>query len=103
MGVPKPTGARPWADSPPRSESHPIALSAQLGSTLLRLRKALGLSQEVVAERARLSRVFVSQVERGQKRVTLETMQALGEALGLSFWQLAREMQAHDAPADPAS
>lgn len=48
-----------------------------------RFRLAAGLSQEAVAERMSVDRAHVSSMERGQQNVTLLTLWAASEALGI--------------------
>lgn len=43
-----------------------------------------GLSQEQLAERAGLQRTHISRIEAGKYAVTLETIQAIAEALGMT-------------------
>lgn len=88
MDVPRPSAARPWGDSTPRAERHPIDLSARLGQAVRRLREEQGVSQEELADRAQLDRTFISLLERGKRRATLESAQALAAALGVSFVEL---------------
>ena len=42
------------------------------------------MSQEQLAERAGLQRTHISRIEAGKYAVTLETIQALAEALGMT-------------------
>lgn len=58
-----------------------------------RLRDEQGVSQEDLAEAARLDRTFISMLERGRQRATLETALALAQALGLTLTELAREIE----------
>lgn len=54
------------------------------GSNLRQLRVASGLSQEELANRAGLHRTYISSVERGHRNVTIESIFALAEALGVA-------------------
>ncbi|CAB3795580.1 hypothetical protein LMG28614_04204 [Paraburkholderia ultramafica] len=49
------------------------------------------MSQEVLADRAGLHRTHVSQIERGNANVALDTLVALAMALGVSEAQLLTE------------
>lgn len=62
-----------------------IDTTASFGDTLRRLRQAAGLSQEALAERARMSAAAVGALERGERRRPYpSTLTALAEALSLS-------------------
>ncbi len=51
------------------------------GRNVRKLRRAVGLSQEALADRARLHRTYVSSVERGKRNVSLENIYAIAAAL----------------------
>jgi CheY-like chemotaxis protein len=59
-------------------------LNALLGSAIKTERCALGISQEKLAERAGLHRTYVSDVERGARNPSLESVEKLAQALELS-------------------
>lgn len=71
----------------------PIDASARMGQVIRHLREEQGVSQEHLAEAARLDRTFISMLERGRQRATLETATALAQALGLSLSELARRIE----------
>ena len=56
----------------------------RIGLRILTLRKLAGLSQEELAGRAGLQRTHISRIEQGKYAVTLETVQAIAEALGMT-------------------
>lgn len=56
----------------------------RIGQRVAVLRKLAGLSQEQLAERAGLQRTHISRIEAGKYAVTLETVQAIAEALGMT-------------------
>ena len=60
------------------------ATRERMGLRIAALRKLAGLSQEQLAERAGLQRTHVSRIEAGKYAVTLETIQAIAEALGMT-------------------
>jgi len=68
----------------------------QFGHTVRRLRKAAGLSQESLAERASLSADFLGFIERGDNVPTLTTILQLARALGV---QPSKIISDFDAPA----
>ena len=63
-----------------------------MGQVVRRLRDEQGVSQEDLAEAARLDRTFISMLERGRQRATLETALALAQALGLTLSELAQKI-----------
>ena len=56
----------------------------RIGLRIMVLRKLAGLTQEQLCERAGLQRSHVSRIEAGKYAVTLETIQAIAEALGMT-------------------
>ena len=56
----------------------------RIGQRITFLRKAKGLTQEHLAEMAGLQRTHVSRIEAGRYAVTLETIQSIAEALGMT-------------------
>jgi transcriptional regulator with XRE-family HTH domain len=54
-----------------------------LGDAVRVRRKELGLSQEKLAEKADLSTVFISRVERGIESPTVDNLLRIARALGL--------------------
>lgn len=56
----------------------------RMGLRIAALRKLAGLSQEQLAGRAGLQRTHISRIEAGKYAVTLETIQAIAEALGMT-------------------
>jgi transcriptional regulator with XRE-family HTH domain len=53
----------------------------RFGQKVSNLRKARGLSQEALADKAHLHRTAVSLIERGLRNVRLETIERLAKAL----------------------
>lgn len=53
----------------------------RLGETIRLRREDLGWSQEKLAEKADLTRNYIGQIERAEKKVTLETLSRLAKAL----------------------
>lgn len=60
------------------------------GQRLRQLRVARGLSQEALAEAARLDRTYVSSCERGKRNVSLENIHRFAAALGVKPEELLR-------------
>lgn len=51
-------------------------------------RKARGLTQEALGELAELHPTYVSSVERGERNVSIDTMERLAHALGVQVAEL---------------
>ena len=66
------------------TEEQKQATRDRIGQRIAQLRKLAGLSQEQLSERAGLQRTHVSRIEAGKYAVTLETIQAIAEALGMT-------------------
>jgi transcriptional regulator with XRE-family HTH domain len=56
----------------------------RIGLRVMTLRKLAGLTQEQLADKAGLQRTHVGRIEAGKYAVTLETIQAIAEALGMT-------------------
>lgn len=60
------------------------SFQAQLGERIRELRKAWGLTQEQLAERADVHVSFVGNVERGENVPSIKTLRRIAKALGVS-------------------
>ena len=60
-------------------------LRPALGTRIRELRRSLDLSQEELAHRARLHWTYVSGLERGQQTPTLDVVNRLARALGVTL------------------
>lgn len=56
----------------------------RIGLRIAALRKMKGMTQEQLAERAGLQRTHVGRIEAGKYAVTLEVVQAIAEAMGMT-------------------
>lgn len=61
-----------------------VDVKVAFGISLKAWRKRLGLSQEELAERADLHRTYVSDVERGSRNLSLESITRIAQALNIS-------------------
>ena len=69
------------------------SISKLFGAAVRQRRKAAGLSQEALAERAGLHPTYVSMVERGVRKPTLEVAARLAKALKVGLPKLVEEAQ----------
>lgn len=63
-------------------------LTSVLAANLRSHRRRMQLSQEALAERCGLHRTYVGSVERGERNVTLSSLEVLARALGVSVPEL---------------
>ncbi len=63
------------------------------GRVLQRLRKEKKLSQEDLAFTSQLNRVFISRLENGHRRPTINTIIRLSRALGISASMIVAEVE----------
>lgn len=73
-------------------------VAVRFGKRLREVREGTGLSQEKLAELATLHRTYVSSVERGKRNISIENIERLALALGVSMRDL---MPADAAPPKP--
>jgi transcriptional regulator with XRE-family HTH domain len=64
------------------------SLRALLANNLRSFRQSRSLSQEEFADLCNLHRTYIGSVERGERNVTLSTLEVLAEALGISVPKL---------------
>lgn len=55
------------------------------GMNLRKFRLAIGLSQDVFADKCNLHRTYISSVERFQRNISIDNIQRISEALGVSI------------------
>ena len=66
-------------------EGGAAALSSQLGRTVLRLRKASGMSLSELSEASGVAKSIISQIERSETNPTLATIWRVAQALDISI------------------
>ena len=59
-------------------------------------RRALGLSQEKLAEIAELHRTYIGSVERGERNVSIDNMERLAHAVGQELRELLSPHETED-------
>jgi len=60
----------------------------KLGETVRHYRKEVKFSQEKLAEKASLSTVFISDVERGVENISVDALARIAKALGVGLRDL---------------
>lgn len=55
---------------------------------IAKYRKLKGLTQEELAEKVHMSRVFIGYIEQGRNTTTVETLQKIARALGIKVTEL---------------
>lgn len=70
----------------------PAAARGRISTNLKRLRKARGLSQEKLAERAEFHRTYVSQLERCVTNISIDGLERLAMALEVDVQDLLEPM-----------
>lgn len=68
-------------------------LKNAIASTLRRLRKAGQMSKRQMAGKARLERVYLIQLERGEKRPSVNALFYLSQALGLKPSEMVKMIE----------
>jgi transcriptional regulator with XRE-family HTH domain len=68
-------------------------LQTGLGLAIRERRRALGLSQDALAERSGLDRLNVGRIERGERSPRLDTLARIADALDVRPWELLREAE----------
>jgi transcriptional regulator with XRE-family HTH domain len=63
------------------------------GKALRKLRTAKGISQEKLADLAKIHRTYIGDVERGTRNIALVNMTRIADALGIPLSRLIAEME----------
>ena len=75
-------------------------ISVIIGERIRIFRKRAGLSQEKLAELADVHNTYIGQLERGDKNASLETIETITRALGISFETLFEEIIPETHPSE---
>jgi len=67
-------------------------LISKFGKNLKKIRLNKKLSQEELAEKAGLHRTYIGMVERGEKNITLSSMEKITRSLNISLSQLLKKL-----------
>lgn len=66
------------------AEVEQVSVRVALAQNMVKLRALHGWSQEDLAYEAQVHRTFVTQVERQQRNITLDNLEKLAKALGVT-------------------
>lgn len=72
----------------PRTKRPPSAARVQFGQRLRALRKEKGMTLEDLAEEADLAWSYIASVERGERNISIDNMDALAQALNIPLREL---------------
>ena len=56
-------------------------ICTRVGFSIRKIREEMGISQEKLAELSELHRTYIGQVERGEKNLTLRSLERIAKAL----------------------
>lgn len=68
-------------------------LTPWLGRAIRERRQATGLSQEALAEKARLHRTYIGMVERAERNVSVDKLDQIATALAIRASQLLQQAE----------
>lgn len=68
-------------------------ISKSFGAAVRRLRLLSGISQENFADLCDLHRTYISDIELGKRNVSLENIDRIATALGISISELFKEVE----------
>ncbi len=71
-----------------------LEILVSFGEIVRNARKAKGLSQEELAEKAGLHRTYIGMIERGEKNLTLSNIFKIAQALETSMSELFNNLSA---------
>ena len=74
-------------------------LQRRVGDNLRRQRQALGLSQEAFADHVGVHRTYMGGVERGERNLTLRSLERLADLLGVD----PLELLSHESTQAPST
>lgn len=71
-------------------------IAKQIGKRIRNYRTAMGLSQEKLAENCGCHPTYIGQLERGEKNATIESIERISSALGVSLSKLFEKIGAEE-------
>lgn len=67
-------------------------ITEKVGSRIKELRRALGLSQEKLALKAEVDRIYLAGVEQGKRNPSIKSLEKILKALEVSFGEFFKDM-----------
>lgn len=80
--------SKSYAHEYKRQRQDKYRIRKNFGSAIRERRRRLGFSQEELAERADLHRTYITEVENGQRNISLDNISKLAHALEVSVSEL---------------
>lgn len=68
-------------------------IAQEVGLRIRHYRQHRGLTQEALAEKAELHHTYIGQVERGEKNLTIHSLEKILSALGVTFSELFENIE----------
>lgn len=65
-----------------------VDIQVKLGEKIKKIRKEKGLSQEQLATKSKLHRTYISDIERGDRNVSIRNIEKIAKALGITISDL---------------
>ena len=88
-------------DTPLLPGGDPATLLRLLGATLRQYRHNQALSQPALAARTGLTFGYISEIEQGQRNLSVLSLVRIADALGLSVAHLLAPLETHQSPSPP--
>jgi transcriptional regulator with XRE-family HTH domain len=70
-----------------------MTITILFGKNVRKFRLSQGLSQDALAEKARLHRTYIGAVERGERNITLINAEKIANALGINLLDCLKKLE----------
>jgi transcriptional regulator with XRE-family HTH domain len=65
--------------------------NVRIGAAIRARRESQGDSQESYADKIRMHRTYYSAIERGERNITLRTLESICKGLGVRMWEIMKD------------